>query len=83
MDDALPPVRHAEVRQAKRLDVLLEGGALRPRLGLRDEVFDSREVLARNSAEDMSRLEFADVHGELGYETARAPMCSAEVCDRG
>ena len=46
MDDTLPPVGHAKVRQPERLHVLFQGRALRARVRLRDELFDGREVLA-------------------------------------
>ena len=50
MDDALPPVGHAEVGQTERLDVLLEGRALCAGVRLRDKLFRSSEVLTRGSA---------------------------------
>lgn len=47
MDDTLPPIRHTEVGEAKRLHIFLEGGTLRPRVGLRNKICDSGEVFAR------------------------------------
>ena len=46
VDNALTAIGHAEVRQAKRLHILLKGGTLRARVWLGHKLRDSGEVLA-------------------------------------
>lgn len=72
MDDTLPPIRHTEVGEAKRLHIFLEGGTLRPRVGLRNKIGDSGEVFARGGRD------IVVYRRESAVGTANGTPCSTQ-----